>query len=491
MPAVDDKNNQKAKQKEAERLEDHACPICMYVLIEPVTLPCEHELCLSCFQQNVHESLCCPMCRCRISSWVRRQARLNNLVNQERWKQIKTLFPEKVRLRQEGRDDDEEEKESHANHRLAEPGEIRQEYERALQKLAEERDAEQRREEEASAALLKTLEEEDKRVKEELEKQESQLKRDEELARFLETAGSPRMLRRKIEEEAKDNNPNDEVSSQITRNGSPDLSPNNDSSSSPATLASGHQKRKASPSTTDQSKHPRLIQITSRQPIHQNSVDHVCSPSSISGNGINHSQKKKLKINIVDHFEKLKFLQTVDQLSPKKSCSPPPTKTEDTSILNGKADQLFHMDSEIHSSPNIVTAASNKLGRKILFEKKLNVDKCNSKSGPSTLVSRMKGSPKASLNGKNKMEMYFKQKEKSVCATYKTDEASQSLEEKDRLFALALQKQYDMEIRMSRQVNRAKGTSDEYKLRQKHEEKNKEATVKARKSSRDQKKFKS
>ena len=106
MPGDVSKRNKEKKQKKVEQLEDHTCPICMYLLIEPVTLPCEHELCLSCFQQNVQESLCCPMCRCRISSWVRRQARLNNLVNQERWKQIKTLFPEKVRQRLEGYEED-------------------------------------------------------------------------------------------------------------------------------------------------------------------------------------------------------------------------------------------------------------------------------------------------------------------------------------------------------------------------------------------------
>lgn len=74
-------------------------------------------------------------------------------------------------------------------------------------------------------------------------------------------------------------------------------------------------------------------------------------------------------------------------------------------------------------------------------------------------------------------------------------EGSRSSEEKDRLFALALQKQYDMELKMSRQVNRAKGTSDEYKLRQKTvtEEKTEEVTDKSESKSlpnKTQKKFK-
>ena len=40
------------------------CPICMYILVEPVTMPCNHELCLKCFKENISEtSLKCPMCR--------------------------------------------------------------------------------------------------------------------------------------------------------------------------------------------------------------------------------------------------------------------------------------------------------------------------------------------------------------------------------------------------------------------------------------------
>lgn len=48
------------------------------------------------------------MCRTRISSWVRKQSKINKLVNEKRWKEIKTLFPEKVRLRQEGFEEDSE-----------------------------------------------------------------------------------------------------------------------------------------------------------------------------------------------------------------------------------------------------------------------------------------------------------------------------------------------------------------------------------------------
>lgn len=481
MPGDVSKKSKEEKQ-EVELLEDHTCPICMYLLIEPVTLPCEHELCLSCFQQNVQESLCCPMCRCRISSWVRRQARLNNLVNQERWKQIKSLFPEKVRLRLEGYEDDPNEDEEVFHPpapRLAEPGEIREEYEKALQKLAEERDAERRREEEASAALLRTLQEEEKRMKEEMKKLESQLKKDEELARILETAGTP-ALRQKVEEEAKNDKQNIQLLlTKLHENESVALSTNNSSSSSltphdvSARTDNHNYKRKLSPVSPSQSKQPRLIQVTPRQPIRKSSEAHVRSPSPISGNGITHKNKQKSKLNIVDHFEKLKSFQSVGQSSPNNiSASRTDSFTsncKESQSLNSEATTIYKDSTNV-----IATGTSNKLGRKILFEKKLNFDKCDSKSrvSKSRTKSNLRSSPSA-CNG-TKLDMYFRQKEKRGCEVYMAGEGSRSSEEKDRLFALALQKQYDMELKMSRQVNRAKGTSDEYKLRQKTvtEEKN-------------------
>lgn len=88
-------------------LADCMCSICMCILVEPVTMPCSHELCMPCFKQNVQEaSLTCPMCRLRISSWARKAARHNALVDQKRWKQIQELFPEKVKNRLDGKEDD-------------------------------------------------------------------------------------------------------------------------------------------------------------------------------------------------------------------------------------------------------------------------------------------------------------------------------------------------------------------------------------------------
>lgn len=88
---------------------DYLCPICLQILIEPVVMPCKHELCKPCFKQNVEEaSLQCPLCRKRISSWARKQARTGSLVNRKRWEQIQKLFPERCAKRLRGEDDDDD-----------------------------------------------------------------------------------------------------------------------------------------------------------------------------------------------------------------------------------------------------------------------------------------------------------------------------------------------------------------------------------------------
>ncbi|KAK8728728.1 hypothetical protein OTU49_009115 [Cherax quadricarinatus] len=47
-------------------LADVMCPICLSILVEPVTLPCSHSLCRPCFNQHLAKtSLECPICRRR------------------------------------------------------------------------------------------------------------------------------------------------------------------------------------------------------------------------------------------------------------------------------------------------------------------------------------------------------------------------------------------------------------------------------------------
>ncbi|XP_016334480.1 E3 ubiquitin-protein ligase RNF169-like [Sinocyclocheilus anshuiensis] len=86
-------------------LEEARCPVCSEILLEPVTMPCGHSVCLHCFQRTVKlTSLCCPLCRLRVSSWARKQSREKSLVNAELWELIRLSHPERCRRRMEQRD---------------------------------------------------------------------------------------------------------------------------------------------------------------------------------------------------------------------------------------------------------------------------------------------------------------------------------------------------------------------------------------------------
>ena len=100
----------KLKDESDERsYTDFICPICLEILVEPVQMPCKHELCIQCFKTHVKDtSLNCPMCRVRIAVWVRKNSKTNTLVNQERWALIQSLFPERIKRRLEGLDDIED-----------------------------------------------------------------------------------------------------------------------------------------------------------------------------------------------------------------------------------------------------------------------------------------------------------------------------------------------------------------------------------------------
>ncbi|XP_061307649.1 E3 ubiquitin-protein ligase RNF168 isoform X1 [Pezoporus flaviventris] len=168
-------------------LSDCLCPICMEIFVEPVTLPCNHTLCNSCFQLTVEKaSLCCPFCRRRVSSWARYNARRNTLVNWELWEKIQKHYPKECERRINGQDLEEEICVPHPQHQLSKPGELRQEYEAEISKVEAERRAHEQEENKASEEYIQRLlaeEEEEQRLAEERRREmEKQLKQDEELA---------------------------------------------------------------------------------------------------------------------------------------------------------------------------------------------------------------------------------------------------------------------------------------------------------------------
>ncbi|KAK3871612.1 hypothetical protein Pcinc_023265 [Petrolisthes cinctipes] len=144
------------------KLSDVMCPICLCILVEPVTMPCGHSLCMPCFNQHIAEtSLVCPLCRLRISVWVRRSTTTKTLVNTKLWQTIKANYPGKVEARLKGEDDSDSEVLFSPVHHVSEPGEIRQEYEAMVAMEQQELGNRRSHEETASADLIKKFQDEE------------------------------------------------------------------------------------------------------------------------------------------------------------------------------------------------------------------------------------------------------------------------------------------------------------------------------------------
>lgn len=86
-------------------ISDVLCPICRSILIEPVTLPCNHDFCLACFNGSTENTtLTCPLCRIRIGSWLRTAKKENKIINVTLWQTLQHKFPQEIKKRQEGED---------------------------------------------------------------------------------------------------------------------------------------------------------------------------------------------------------------------------------------------------------------------------------------------------------------------------------------------------------------------------------------------------
>uniref|UniRef100_UPI0035901B5C E3 ubiquitin-protein ligase RNF169-like isoform X1 n=1 Tax=Myxine glutinosa TaxID=7769 RepID=UPI0035901B5C len=177
------------------RFRDCRCPICMDVLLEPVTLPCKHSFCLACFEQASQAvSLTCSMCRKRFATWARQASRRGSLVNVPLWRAVQKLMPIRCRRRIEERDninatngnagatgaalsnnnnlegdpsDTQEEEEfeetSYTPKHICLPGEIRQEYQEQVSQFEVLRLAFEDEECQQSDHLIRKLHEEDQK----------------------------------------------------------------------------------------------------------------------------------------------------------------------------------------------------------------------------------------------------------------------------------------------------------------------------------------
>lgn len=166
-------------------LDNCRCPVCLEIFMEPVTLPCTHTFCKDCFLESVDKAtLCCPLCRKRVSTWARQNSRNNTLVNQQLWKQIQTSFPQQCQRRLSGQDTVTEDDPgvSVCVPRVCQPGELRQEYEAQVTKLTEEKRVMDEEERRASEEYIQRLLAEEEEL---LQEERTRREEDERLARLL------------------------------------------------------------------------------------------------------------------------------------------------------------------------------------------------------------------------------------------------------------------------------------------------------------------
>ncbi|XP_063394488.1 uncharacterized protein LOC134679487 [Cydia fagiglandana] len=142
------------------QLRDVICSICQSILMEPVTLPCFHNFCQSCFKSSIeNNALCCPLCRLRIGSWLRTTTKENKIVNIKLWDVIKTKFANEVNIKLQGEDLNLSQDQSTVC--LSAPGEIRAEYEAELKRLQAERLQQEQKQLEETTILIKKIQEEE------------------------------------------------------------------------------------------------------------------------------------------------------------------------------------------------------------------------------------------------------------------------------------------------------------------------------------------
>ncbi|XP_049431968.1 E3 ubiquitin-protein ligase rnf168 [Epinephelus fuscoguttatus] len=184
MAPVSDRGGGRSKGRELS-LDDCRCPVCLEIFMEPVTLPCTHTFCKECFLETVDKAtLCCPMCRKRVSTWARLNSRNNTLVDQQLWTHIQTAFPLQCQRRLSGQDTITEDDPgvSVCFPRVSQPGELKREYEDQVTKLTEEKRAMEEEEQRASEEYIqRLLAEEEELLQEERRRRED----DERLARLL------------------------------------------------------------------------------------------------------------------------------------------------------------------------------------------------------------------------------------------------------------------------------------------------------------------
>ncbi|KAH0623962.1 hypothetical protein JD844_007190 [Phrynosoma platyrhinos] len=487
-------------------LSDCRCNICMDIFVEPVTLPCHHTLCNSCFQFTVEKaSLCCPFCRRWVSSWVRHNARKNTLVNSELWAKIQKYFPEQCQRRISGQDVEEDTCLPLPVRCLSKPGELRQEYEAEITKAEAERHAYEQEESKASEEYIQRLlaeEEKERRLAEERKKQmEEQLLQDEILARELSVS-----LNNLTEEH---------VHSDL----SPGLSPDSCKTSKNKSSNSGNIKKYLSPKSCN-TLPPKLLfgkleeenigfsgessknSFTLEEEVNMDEMPTLPPQTTISetrntkdsdsesamlGSDISTSIKSNLSGIDLSCFSTCKIgrpssvahredCETVCLFSKREAAS----YDVKNDIFTGNLNLTSHTTSDNQQDSSIATCNQAKMERP--YENKnqplklltAEISKRKSQESPSEAAAN------SSLNDKRRRTSTQIDGEEDMNDIQQQIYLEQKLyerlkqEEEDRLLALQLQREIDKE---QKTLNRKKGSPDEYHLRPKTSQAAKESPV--------------
>ncbi|KAF2346393.1 Zinc finger RING-type [Trinorchestia longiramus] len=112
--------------------EDVRCPVCLYILVEPVTMPCKHSACKTCFLSILKQTtLQCPVCRGRVGNFARQSMKSGKLINTGLWSDIQHEFKEELLLQQFNSIGKVDIMDNIVGD-PAEPGEIREEFEKQM-----------------------------------------------------------------------------------------------------------------------------------------------------------------------------------------------------------------------------------------------------------------------------------------------------------------------------------------------------------------------
>ncbi|XP_047523492.1 E3 ubiquitin-protein ligase RNF169-like [Pieris napi] len=194
------RNENKLNKLEKLEIKDVICSICQSILIEPVTLPCYHDFCENCFNGSIeNNALCCPLCRLRIGSWVRKATKQKNLVNIQLWNFIQNKFSQEVHKKLNGEDIPLSPEQILP--RLSKPGEIRTEYEAELERLRAERLKLEQDHFQETVVLIKKLKEEEEQTHK----------------KYIESLKTDEMLAKKLQQDHNEHNMKNAQPSKITK----------------------------------------------------------------------------------------------------------------------------------------------------------------------------------------------------------------------------------------------------------------------------------